>query len=488
MHLPTTMLSLVIGIIYLVLIIFTVVRILLDTNSTPKTLGYLLLVLMIPVFGIVIYFSMGINYRHSGLRNKLILEQLEFDKEFISNTPDENNLLPEKYKNKIENFSGLVSFLGSLGGEQLSENNFKLLFNGEEKFPEVILALESARHFIHIEYYNWENDTRGNQIKEVLLRKAGEGIKVRVLYDDYACRKIRRNIIKELKKGGVAVVPQIKVKLFLLLNRLNHRDHRKIIIVDGRVGFTGGINISDRYDNSIDTGLYWRDTHVKIIGPLVNSMQRHFIVRWNCSQDDKLAFSKELFPDILPFPKPGTEGLGQVVAGGPIYPMSNIMLTYNRIFTLAKKKLYITNPYFIPSESILDALMQAAISGTDVRLILPFKSDSLIVGAASKFYFPELLKAGVKIYLYKKGFVHAKTVVADSLLSVVGTANMDIRSFNLNFEIMAVIYGEDFASQLEKVFLDDLEECLEITKDHLAKTGTLKMLGYAIARLVSNFL
>jgi cardiolipin synthase A/B len=164
------------------------------------------------------------------------------------------------------------------------------------------------------------------------------------------------------------------------------------------------------------------------------------------------------------------------------------MLTYFKIFTLARKKLYITNPYFIPNDSILDALKQAAISGTDVRLLMPYKSDSVIVGAASKFYFPELIQVGVKIYLYKKGFVHAKTVVADSCLSVIGTANMDVRSFDLNFEIMSVIYGEEFGKSLEKVFANDLKECLEVTNEMVSSASLLSRISYSSARLVSAFL
>jgi cardiolipin synthase len=258
--------------------------------------------------------------------------------------------------------------------------------------------------------------------------------------------------------------------------------------VDGKIGFIRGINISDRYDNSIDTGLYWRDTHVKITGPLVGSLQRHFIVSWNTSVAQSLSFSKELFPEVSIQSAEGKSALGQVVPGGPIYPKSNIMLSYMRIFSLAKQKLYVTNPYFIPSESIMNALVQAGISGVDVRLMVPEKSDSAIVGAASRFYFTELLEAGVRIFLYKKGFVHAKTVVADTLLSVIGTANMDLRSFDLNFEIMSVIYGRKFAKQLEGIFKDDLKECMEITREEWSKNGIVKRLKYAMARLISSFL
>jgi cardiolipin synthase len=475
-------------IFYLLVLIYTVLRILLDTPSTPKTLAYLLLVMVFPVAGILLYFSFGINYRHQQSTSKGALAQLTLDAAYQKEISNQTGDLLEMHQKEVAHFAPIVHFLGGISNEHLSQNKFKLLVNGEEKFPEVLKTLDTAQHFIHLEYYDWENDTRGNQIKDILLNKAKEGVKVRVLYDDYASRKIKKNIVKELKEAGVDIYPKIKVMLRQFANRVNHRDHRKIIIMDGKIGFVGGINISDRYDNSIDTGLYWRDTHVMIAGPLVGSLQRHFIVSWNTSVTERLSFSKELFPEVSIQSAEGISALGQAIPGGPIYPKSNIMLSYMKIFSLAKEKLYVTNPYFIPSESIMNALVQAGISGVDVRLLVPEKSDSAIVGAASRFYFTELLEAGVRIFLYKKGFVHAKTVVADTLLSVIGTANMDIRSFDLNFEIMSVIYGNKFAKQLEGVFKDDLKECREITREEWSKNGILKRLKYAMARLISSFL
>ena len=475
-------------VVYLAVILFTVIRILLDTETTSKALGYLLLVLLVPVAGVVFYFAFGLNLRHLSSRNKAIKIQEELDEVIREHIFQDLDTFLGKPEPGLENFRSLPHLLKGLSDEPLCASHFTLLINGEQKFPEVLRVLETARHFIHMEYYAWENDIRGNQIKDVLLRKAKEGVTIRVLYDDYASRKIKRNIVRELKAGGVAIYPRIKVKFVMLANRVNHRDHRKVIIVDGVTGFVGGINVSDRYDNSIDTGLYWRDTHVKIDGRLVNSLQRHFIVSWNASQPGRLKYTPELFPEKDMEHSTGLNAIGQVVAGGPVYPKSNIMLTYFKIFTSAKEKLYITNPYFIPSESILDALKQSAISGVDVRLLLPYKSDSQLVGAASRFYFPELVQAGVKIYLYKKGFVHAKTVVADSCLSVIGTANMDVRSFDLNFEIMSVIYGQEFGKQFEKTFIEDLKECLEVTNEMVNNTGFFKRLFYSTARLISSFL
>jgi len=474
--------------IYALLLIYTIVKILLDTNSTPKTLAYILLVVVLPLFGIFVYFAFGINYRHQKNTKKGAASLKELTEEYKKIVPDHTEELIKKHPRSLGKYTNLIHFLYGLGYEKLSENDFKLLINGEEKFPEVLKTLVTAEHFIHMEYYDWENDTRGNQIKDVLIDRMNAGIKVRVMYDDYASRKMKHNIVKELKAAGAEIYPVIKVKLAAFANRMNHRDHRKVIIMDGHTGFVGGINISDRYDNSIDTGLYWRDTHVKIKGETVHNLQRHFIVNWNACQPNRLAITKDLFPDVKQQEGKKEMEFAQVVAGGPIYPMSPIMLSYFKIFTVAKQKLYVTNPYFIPSDSIVDALKQAAISGVDVRLMMPEKSDSAIVGAASKFYYEQLLQAGVKIFMYKKGFVHAKTVVVDDDLSVVGTANMDIRSFDLNFEIMSVIYGKSLNKQLKKGFIDDLESCDELLYEEWIKQGTLKKLTYAISRLVSSFL
>ncbi len=253
--------------LYLFVLLLTVGKILLHTKSTSKALAYLLLVIVFPVIGIMFYYSFGINYRHLSHKSNMLKAEKSLDKDFFNNTSDDTEVLKIRYKEELGPYTEMIAFLRQLGGELLSKNTFKLLVNGEQKFPEVLSRLEEANHFIHMEYYDWENDVRGNQIKDVLLKKAAQGVQVRVLYDDYASRGIKRNIVKELKAGGVVVVPKIKVKLKEFANRLNHRDHRKVIIIDGVQGFLGGINISDRYDNSIDTGLWWRDTHVHYYRP-----------------------------------------------------------------------------------------------------------------------------------------------------------------------------------------------------------------------------
>lgn len=471
--------------LYIVFLLYVIIDILLHTHSTPKTLAYILMILLLPLFGAIVYLAFGSRRRHNKTIEKGKKVQQVFDSQYRDAVKNFNKAPQIEIPNQ---FADVVQFLNRIGGELLSSANVQLLINGEQKFPELLSTLATAKSFIHIEYYTWENDIRGNQIKEILLKKCAEGVHVRILYDDFASRKIKRNIAKELEAAGAEIYPIIRVRLVHLANRLNHRDHRKIIIMDGHTAFIGGINISDRYDNTLDTGLYWRDTHVKVTGQLVHNIQRHFIVAWNLAQQDSLTYNSTLFPVIDSNTNTETAALGQIVAGGPIYPMANIMLTYTRIFSLAREKLYITNPYFIPNDTILDALKQAALSGTDVRLLIPEKPDSAIVGASAKFYFKELLECGVRIFLYSKGFIHAKTLVADSSLCVVGTANMDIRSFELNFEIMSVLYSNEFAIQMENMFLDDLQNSKEVLLAEWNQQNIFVRLTWSIARLVSSFL
>jgi len=474
--------------LYIPLIIYTLYRILFDTNNSTKALAYILLVITVPVVGVIIYFSFGINYR----KHKIYDKQLRIDKKFVEQISslyhEQINTFEDNYKNKLGDFYSLAKFLLGDSRELLSHNNYKLLVNGENKFPEVFKEISVAKHHIHLEYYIWENDFIGNELKNLLIKKHKEGIQVRVMYDAFGSRSIKNSIVRELREAGVNIFPVLKIKLVAFANRINHRDHRKIIIIDGTIGFVGGINISDRYDNGRNNNNYWRDTHLKILGPAVANLQRHFVTKWNYCSPEFLVVNKLFFPNIdSPNPLNNSE-LAQIMAGGPDYKRSYILLSFFKIFTQAKKKLYITTPYFIPNETIIIALKQAALGGVDVRLIIPEQSDSIVITAASKYYLRTLLSAGVKVYLYEKGFVHAKTIVADTFLSVIGTANMDIRSFDLNYEINAIIYGNKFGNKMEELFYDDLKQCRQVHYSDWEKLSKWNQLGYSAARLLSYFL
>ncbi|HEX8038784.1 MAG TPA: cardiolipin synthase [Chryseosolibacter sp.] len=480
----------ILEIFYIIVLVVVCLRIIYDTTSTNKTLAYLLLVIFVPILGILFYFSFGINYRKRRVYSKKLIEddvlRRELIRQIISRT--ETNL--KLNTATIREGASLVHLLLNDSLSPLTVGNeVTLLHNGEGKFPQVLKALEDARHHIHIEYYIYENDAIGNRIKDLLVAKAREGVKVRLIYDAFGSRSIRRSFVRELISSGVEAYPFNRIRFQPLANRLNYRNHRKIIVVDGHLGFVGGINISDRYINDANAmegkKIYWRDSHFRIDGPGVQYLQYLFFCDWNFCAHQKLQPEPAYFIDR---PHAGANESVQIAASGPDSPTSTVMLSLLKAINLAKNEILLTTPYFIPGETILNALKVAALGGVSVRILAPGISDSLLVNAAAWSYFDELLRSGVEIFLYRKGFIHVKTMVVDDYISIVGTANMDYRSFDLNFEVNAVVYGEKLAGELRASFLNDLEDAEQIQANAWHRRPVFKKLAERIARLLSPLL
>ena len=478
---------LIIEIIYVIFIIGVMLRIIYDTQSVTKTLAYLLLVIFLPLIGVFIYFAFGINYRKNKLYNKkivqdhkqeeLVLEKLHsYNLKNLEEIPDDNH------------FSGLMKMIYETDRSPLTTNNSaKLLINGETKFPEVLEAMRQAKHHIHIEYYIYEDDDIGRAIEQIMIEKAQAGIEVRFIYDDFGSASIRKTLAKRLRENGVRAFPFYKIKLIKLASRLNYRNHRKIIVVDGRISFVGGINISEKYSNAFkENELYWRDTHLKIEGDATAILQHIFIGDWNYCSDEKLTINEQYFPkpELV---ETQTKNI-QIVSSGPDSDRPSIYYAIVKAIQSAKKEIFLTTPYFIPGETIIDAMKMAALSGVDVKLLVPGISDSFLVNSAAKSYYTILLRAGVKIYLYQKGFVHAKTLVADRCLAMVGTANLDYRSFDLNFEVNAVVYDEEIANELADNFHLDLQDAEQIEINAWLNRPKHIQLIEKIVRLISPML
>lgn len=478
---------LLIEIIYVLFIIGVLLRIIYDTQSVTKTLAYLLLVIFLPIVGVFIYFSFGINYRKNKLYSKKIIQD-EKQEDLVLAKLESYNLKNLDGINDNDHFSGLMKMIYETDRSPLTTNNAaKLLINGEEKFPEVLKELQNAKHHIHIEYYIYEDDEIGRAIEKILIEKAKSGIEVRFIYDDFGSASIRKTLARRLRENGVKAFPFYEIKLIKLANRLNYRNHRKIIVIDGRISFVGGINVSDKYNNA-HTGnkLFWRDTHLKIEGDATAILQHLFIGDWNYCSNEKLTVNENYFPKpeiIL-----GQTKNIQIVSSGPDSDRPSIYYAVIKTIQSAKKEIFLTSPYFIPGETIIDALKMAALSGVDVRLLVPGISDSFMVNAAAKSYYNELLKAGVKIYLYHKGFVHAKTLVADRCLAMVGTANLDYRSFDLNFEVNAIVYDDQIAEELAFNFEKDIQDSEQIDIDSWLNRPKHVQLIEKIVRLISPML
>ncbi len=481
---------LVYEIVYTVILILVCLRIIYDTGSTTKTLAYLLFAVFVPVAGIIFYFFFGINYRNRKMYSKKLMDNDDMARKLREDLYNYSKETFNKADASVQTNRELAYMLVKESWSPLTSNNaVKILLNGENKFPEVLEALKEAKNHIHMEYYIYEDDEIGRAIEELLIQKVKEGVIVRFIYDDFGSHSIRRKLVPRLKANGIKAFPFLKVYFIAFANRLNYRNHRKIIVVDGKTAFVGGINVSDRYINKKgDTKkVFWRDTHLRIDGPGVQYLQYLFLCDWN------FCANKKLQPDRFFFPPQQISSIGgdkivQIAASGPDSDTPTILFSILQAINLATKEILITSPYFIPGESLLDALIIASLSGISIKLLVPGKSDSILVNAAARSYYGDLLKAGVEIYQYTKGFIHAKTLVADQKIAIVGTANMDYRSFDLNFEVNSIVYDTGIANELSNIFYEDLKDAIKIDADAWSNRPKIKQLMEKTARLFSPLL
>lgn len=474
--------------VYVIIVVLVILRVLYDTRSSTKALAYILLILFAPVVGMVFYFSFGINYRKRKMYSKKLIQDDAFVKDLCDRLVDYSRRI-KKTAGIYDRHKNLINFISRATESPLTaNNNAQLLINGEQKFPELLREIEKATHHIHFEYYIYEGDQTGTAIAEALMTKARQGVEVRFLYDDYGSHSLSKSFLKKLTDAGVQALPFYKIKLYALANHLNYRNHRKIVIIDGKTAFVGGINISDKYRNDLsDENTFWRDTHLKLKGPAASYLQYLFMCDWNFCAPEALTYKSSYFP-VSDIDNTIAPEFVQLVPSGPDSDVPGIFYSLLEAISTAKTQILITSPYFIPGESLMDALIIAAESGVDVQLLVPGKSDSGLVDAAARSYYTELLKHGVDILLYKKGFVHAKTMVIDERLAIVGSANMDYRSFDLNFEINACVYGGEIPAQLKRVFDQDRQEASHIKAEDWLNRPKRVHLWEKIVRLLSPFL
>lgn len=474
---------------YSILVVLVILRVLYDTRSSTKALAYILFIVFVPVAGMIFYFSFGINYR----KRKLYSKKIDVDEPLRIQIRNKMNASSEAIRDSgliTEKHKTLTEFIRRSGSSPLTANNsVELFINGEEKFPALLIALENAKSHIHVEYYIYENDVTGNQIADVLIKKAKEGLEVRFMYDDFGSHGLGQAFIQKLNDAGVQTAPFYKIKWYAFANRINYRNHRKIIIIDGTTSFVGGINMSDKYRNDLKTKntLFWRDTHLMIKGQATSYLQYLFLCDWNFCCAKKLTYNETYFPTIDQNEKIENDVV-QIAASGPDSSQPVIFYSLLEAISCAKKSIYITSPYFIPGESLMDALIIAIQSGLDVKLLIPGISDSKMVNTAASAYYTELLQYGAKIYKYNKGFVHAKTMVIDADLAIIGSANMDYRSFDLNFEVNALIYSEKTATELTVAFENDLKDSAQIDAKVWLNRPKYIHVWEKIVRLISPFL
>jgi cardiolipin synthase len=457
--------------------------ILLENRNPVKALAYIMLLVFVPILGLIVYYYLGRDLRKrrrftlKGSKDAtLMLRYFESQRKEIEH-------LQLKLRHEVASKQEISAMLLNTRHSVLSHNNrIKVLLNGEEKFPAVMEALRAAKHHIHIEYYIFAADDVGNAVAEILIEKLKEGVEVRFIYDDLGSDKIG-GIPDLLEDNGAEVYSFSPVLINFYLNA-NYRNHRKIIVIDGEVGFTGGINMDDRYLNNGKHEVFWRDTHLQLEGDVVNLLQLQFQMSYRYCSKKTFSFGPPYFhrSDIQ------DNCFADVVASGPDSDFPMTMQTILMALNVGRRSIRISNPYFIPNDQILTALQMAAQAGKNVELLLPSQGDSFFVQHAAQSYIKPMLDAGVKVYFYQKGFIHAKTIVVDDNLAIVGTVNLDNRSFYLNSEIAVVIYDKPTIQKLQNSFKQDLEDAVLIERRSWKNRSIWERFIDAICRLLTPLL
>jgi len=468
-------------IIYLITILFIIILVVQQKGDPLKTISWVIVLLLLPVIGIVFYFYFGQNYRREKIFNRKGLSDLERMRDFshmqIDELPDKEFLKNPKIKSKLH----IITLLLNNSKALLSEHNsLKIYTYGKDAFDVILNDIENAKKHIHLEYYIIEDDKIGRKVRDLLIKKAKEGIDVKVIYDDMGSWSLSNKFLKPMEEAGIQIHAFLPVRFPYFTNKINFRNHRKIVVVDGEIGHVGGMNIADRYIEGISNLVMWLDMKLRIIGEAVHSLQVIFLTDW-------YFVTQHALNDDTYFPTHNVceKRLVQITASGPDSDWASIMQAYFAAIATATDHIYIASPYFIPNESILTALKTANMGGVDVRIMLPFKSDSHLVYRSTLSFVNELLDAGVKIYFYSKGFNHAKLMLVDGIFASIGTANMDIRSFDQNFEVNALIYDEETTARLESLFLEDIKTCKFYTKEEWESRHWLNNTKEAMARLLS---
>ncbi|WP_028273761.1 cardiolipin synthase [Atopococcus tabaci] len=467
-----------------ILAIITVFR---EKRDIAATWAWLLVLNLLPVIGFILYLFIGRKISKEqifDIRTQETIgmpELVEAQQQLIAEDApvlDESIDAP-----KTRELASL--FLETTGSVLTKGNKVSIIADGEEKFDRLIEDISKAQHHVHVMYYIFKMDKIGSRLLEALEERAANGVEVAVLFDSFGLRTLRSRSFKRLRELGGYAEPSFKSKFPLLNLRLNFRNHRKIVVIDGKVGYTGGFNVGDDYLGEYENMGYWRDTHLRIEGNGVLPLQTRFIMDWNASvKHHKLTYYNEYFPIS---PLKGTTDM-QVVASGPDTEIQAIKKGFLKMIYMAEESVYIQTPYFVPDEGVMEALEIALFSGVDVKLMIPNKPDHPFIYRATLYYASELARLGAEIYIYDKGFLHSKAIVIDSKLCSIGSANFDIRSFKLNFENNVFLYDEQLAQEQEVLFFKDVEGSYLLTDEIMANFSLWERFKQTFSRLLSPIL
>ena len=466
-------------------ILIIIAIIFMERKNPESTLAWVLVLTFLPVVGLILY---------------MIFSQNIARKQIFRLNPDEEKFVSSSLKKQMDAIStGKYEFVNEEAAEwrdmirlnqrydsaYFTQNNEVELFtDGREKFESLIADIENAKKSINIEYYIIKWDKVGIRLLKALEKKAKEGVEVRLLMDALGCRQITKRRIQPLMDAGVKCAFFFRPKMKIFLMRLNYRNHRKLVVIDNSIGYIGGFNIAREYLGLKEKFGYWRDTHVRIRGGAVHDINARFILDWRFASKENLDFSSIFLEEPV---NAGNTGI-QIVTSGPDNERQEVKRAYMKMIVSAKKNIYLQTPYFVPDASIIESLKVAALSGIDVRVMIPCMPDHIFVYWATYSYVGELVLEGANCYTYENGFLHAKGIIVDDMVFCYGTANMDIRSFELDFEVNAIVYDEDKAKQMVEFFRQDIEQSRLLTKNKYQSRGLFIRFKEQVSRLLSPLL
>lgn len=474
---------------YVLNIILSFGIIFLERKDPTATLAWLLVLMIFPGVGFVLYVLLSQNFSRKKLFNMKANAQKTFGS-FLARQQEEFNSgkLIIRDKSVVEHKDIIKMNLFRNQAFFTQNNDVQIYTDGKEKFEELFRCIENAKESVHIQYYIIKYDDLGKQLISLLEKKAMEGVEIRLLYDCVGSRSLLNKHLKNLIEAGGKTGSFFSSILRPLNFKINYRNHRKIAVIDGEIGFVGGFNVGNEYLGLKKRFGYWRDTHIKIVGLAVADLQRRFFLDWGNATKEDLNYQPKYFPSMINEQEKETGVAVQIVTSGPDQVDEIIKQNYVKLISSAKESIYIQTPYFIPDASVMETLKIAASSGIDVRIMIPNKPDHLFVYWATYYNVGELLKYGVKVYTYENGFMHAKTLVIDDSVSTVGTANFDMRSFKLNFEIIAIIYDTLKSMELKEIFENDTNKSLQLTYELYLQRGITVRIKESISRLLSPIL
>jgi hypothetical protein len=461
---------------YFATIVSCVVVVLRENRNPIRSISWVVALIFLPVAGLVFYLFFGRSLKGLHMVSRSGRRRLLHDRRPMKVDMDSLDLSPQSRQ--------LVKLANSVGHSPMTlDNNIEIFIDGRSKFTVLERDLRGARKSIYIEYYIIEDDVIGNRIADILIEKAREGLDVKLLYDHVGSFSAKNSFFNRMRQAGVETHPFFKVTFPQLANRINWRNHRKIVVIDGAIGYIGGMNIADRYAGGAAGEKPWRDTHFRVTGGIISSLLYSFAVDWNFQNPSATLINLETAEN----PLKNNTGI-QLVTCGPNGEWDNLSLCFLQAISNAKRSIFIQTPYFLPTDTLLHALELASLSKVDVRIMIPRECDSRMLQYASRSYVTRCLKAGIKVYEYLPGMIHSKTMTVDTEFSTGGSTNFDFRSFENNFECNLLIYDSEVNREMRDIFFSDLRHCRKIVWNEWRKRPLWQRGLESIIRLFSPIL